>query len=103
MQTQTDAGTPKSKQPRARKNRDKQEAVADADVLKKRIGELVHLYKEHQEADQVLNDAIKAAAEASGILASVVRKFVVARAGENFQEKAREVEQLQFVFQSVGE
>jgi ABC-type branched-subunit amino acid transport system substrate-binding protein len=103
MQTQTEEGTRKSRTPRARKNRDQQEAVANADPIKKGIAELVHLYKEHQEADQVLNDAIKAGAEASGLLASVVRKLVAARAGDNFQEKAREVGQLQFIFDAVGE
>ena len=56
-----------------------------------------------EEAAEDFASAVKATAEASGLLASVVRRFVTARAGENFEEKARECEQLSLLFDEIGE
>lgn len=86
---------------RGRKGKDKQEAVIEAAVLKKKLPELVKLKKAADEASADLNDAIKKAAEQSGLLATVVRKVVVASAGENFEEKKREAEQLSLAFEEV--
>lgn len=85
-----------------RKGRDKQEAVIEVAELKKRMPQLVKLKKTSDEASEDLNDAIKKAAEESGLLASVVRKAVVAQAGENFEEKRREVEQLSLAFEALA-
>lgn len=85
-----------------RKAKDRQEAVIEPKVLKQRMGELVKLKKAADSASEDLNDAIKACAEKSGLLASVVRKAVVASAGEDFEAKHREVEQLQLAFDAVA-
>lgn len=89
--------------PRGRKDRTKQEAVVKIDGLEDKIDELVRLHHTHCTAAEDLNAAIKAVAEQTGLMASVVRKFVTARAGENFGDKKREAEQLAFVFEEIGE
>jgi hypothetical protein len=71
--------------------------------IEESIEELVTLYTQQQESAERCSDAIKAAAERSGLLANVVRKFVKARAGEKFAEAKRTVEQLSLVFEEVGE
>jgi len=98
-QVETSKGN--GKQPRGRQGADKQEAVLKSTVLKERMSQLVKLKTAADEASQNLNDAIKAAAEKSGFLASVVRKVVVAKAGEDFDGKKREVEQLEIAFEAV--
>lgn len=81
-----------------RKDSQGQEAVIKLDQVKDKIDYLVGLYKTSSDASASLNDGIKAIAEKSGLLASVVRKYVVAKAGDKFEEKAREVEQLSLLF-----
>jgi len=49
------------------------------------------------------NEAIKAVAEKAGILATTVRKFIAARAGEDFADKHEKVKQLALVFDEIGE
>lgn len=63
---------------------------------------LEHLTKLHttaKEASQDFSDAVKATAEKAGMLASVVRRYVIANAGENYIEKKREQEQLALLFE----
>lgn len=81
-----------------RKDSQGQEAVIKLDQVKDKVDYLVGLYKTATSASADLNDGIKAIAEKSGLLASVVRKYVVAKAGDKFEEKAREVEQLSLLF-----
>lgn len=81
-----------------RKDSQGQEAVIKLDQVKDKVDYLVGLYKTATSASSDLNDGIKAIAEKSGLLASVVRKYVVAKAGDKFEEKAREVEQLSLLF-----
>ena len=85
-----------------RKGKDKQEAVIETAELKKRMPQLVKLKKAADDAGEDLNDAIKKAAEESGLLATVVRKAVVASAGENFEAKHREVTQLSLAFGALA-
>ena len=94
-----DASTETSKTTKGRRNRDKQKAVVSAEPVKARIGHLIKLHKAHATAADELNEAIKAVAEKSGLLASVVRKYVTARAGEQYEEKERGVQQLAFLFE----
>jgi len=94
-------GNGKSKA-RGRKGKDKQESVIEVAELKKRMAQLVKLKKANDETAQDLNDAIKKAAEESGLLASVVRKAVVASAGEVFEAKHREVEQMVLAFEALA-
>jgi hypothetical protein len=61
----------------------------------------VKLHHANEEAAKDLSEAIKACAEKSGLLATVVKRYVTACAGENYEEKAREVAQLAFVFEQA--
>ncbi len=90
--------------PRGRKDQTTgQEAAISLRPIQDGIDELVALYLHQQESAARCSDAIKAAAEKSGLLANVLRKFVKARAGEKFEEAKRTVEQLALVFEEVGE
>lgn len=95
-------GTAKKRTPRARVGRDKQEKVEKPQIISDRADELVALKMKADQASQAFSDAIKKAAEDSGLLSSVVRRFVIARAGESFEEKRRENVQLQLLFEEVG-
>lgn len=87
---------------RGRKDADKQEQVIKTKFVVDRIADLCDLYSKAQATNDKLNDAIKAVAEQSGLLAATVRKFVVARAGENFEEAERKVVQLALIFDEIG-
>lgn len=96
--TETRKGNGKVK---ARINPDKQEAVQRPDLVEEAIDELVTLHHKAASAQEALNDAIKATAEKAGYLASVVRKVVVARAGEKWEEKHREAAQQLELFDKI--
>ena len=88
----------------ARGRRDRgQEAVIKLETIKTRVGELVKLQKAAEDAAETFGDAIKKAAEDSGLLAATVRKFVKARAGDKFEEEKTKAQQLALVFEEVGE
>ena len=70
--------------------------------LKEVVTYLIELYTKSGEAADKLNDAIKATAEKTGLMASVIRKYVVARAGESYEERKRDADQLSLVFEEVG-
>ena len=86
-----------------REGRDKQEAVTKPGEITERIEQLEKLYVKAQEANKDLNDGIKKAAEASGYIASNVRKLVAARVGDKFKDKMRDAEQQLELFSEVGE
>lgn len=86
---------------RGRQDRGGQEKVIDKTHLVEKIPHLVKLHTAAKEAGKDLSSAIKKVAEKSGLLASVVRKVVVAKAGENFDEKKKEAEQLALMFDEV--
>ncbi len=86
---------------RGRQDRSGQEKVIDKTKLTEKLDHLVRLHTSAKEAQKDLSDAIKAVAEKSGLLASVVRKIVVAKAGESFEEKKKEAEQLALMFDEV--
>jgi ABC-type uncharacterized transport system substrate-binding protein len=81
-----------------RKDKQNQEAVIKLSEVHDKIDNLIALHKTASEASACLNEGIKKIAEKSGLLASVVRKYVIARAGENFEEEQRKVEQLNLIF-----
>lgn len=86
---------------RGRQDRSRQEKVIDMSKLKEKLDHLVSLNKTAKDASKDYSDAVKAAAEKSGLLASVVRRYVVAKAGDSFDEKKKEAEQLALVFEEV--
>lgn len=103
------AGKDKSEKPDAeksvkgRKDNNGQEAVIQTSVLADRITSLEQLHLKASAAKEALNEAIKSTAEKSGLMASVVRKFVDARVNEKFGDKQREYAQLTLCFDEIGE
>lgn len=83
----------KAKGARGRKDADKQEAVTKPEVVAKKLKNLIELYKVAQSASTDFSDAVKATGEASGYNTKAVRSLVVAKAGESFEEKKRNVDQ----------
>src|SRR5579885_2803699 len=96
-----DGGRGRKRQARGRQDRGGQEKVIKIDELKSRLPHLVSLHNKAREAAKDLSSAVKAVAEKSGLLATVVRKAVVAKAGDSFDEKAKEAEQLELVFGEI--
>lgn len=92
-----------TKEARGRKGKDGQEAVFNHETVANRLPELEKLCRATKSASTDYSEAIKAAAEASGFNASVIRQFVAARVGENFADRRRGSGQLELLFDEVGE
>lgn len=86
-----------------RKDNDGIEATIAIGVLKKRTKELESLYLKAEDAKAAFNLGIKGAAQASGLMASVVAKVIKARVNKKYADKKREAEQLELVFGELGE
>ena len=89
---------------RGRKDKDKDDGAAiKLKPLKDSLRELGELAEKAKEADAKLKDAIKAVAEKSGLLSSVVRRLVKAHSGDSdqFADEKRKVEQLGIVFDEI--
>ena len=78
-----------------------QEKVINRGIVFERAEELVRLKVRADEASEDFGTAIKKAAEDSGLIASVVRRYIVAKAGEKFEERRRETNQLSLLFEPV--
>lgn len=98
MNPQTGTTETKSRKARGRKDSQGQEGVINRNEVEESLDELTQLYAASASAAEELNDAIKAVAERSGLLASVVRKYVTAKAGEKFDDVKKTVEQLSLIF-----
>ena len=81
-----------------RQGTDKQEAVIKLSQVKDKIDYLVGLHRTAETASKDLHDGIKAIAEKAGLLSSVVKRYVSAKAGDRFEDKVREVQQLSLLF-----
>ncbi len=89
---------------RKAKTSDHQEAIIKLDELHPlAIETMIADFKHAQDAATVLGESIKAWAEKAGIQSSVLRKFIAARAGENFPDKKRDAMQLSLLFEELGE
>lgn len=86
-----------------RKDEHHQEKVIDLSLVSDSIDELVRLYKSAAEVAEDYSTAIKETAEKAGINAGALRKFVTAKAGEKYEERKRDCEQLSLLFEEVGE
>lgn len=103
MQAQTaEAPSTSRRKPVGRLDADKQEKVIELAPIRDRVDELVALLNKANETSADFAEAIKKAAEDSGLLSSVVRRFITAKAGEKFLDKKRECEQLSILFEDVG-
>ena len=86
-----------------RKDAEKQPAVIKTKEVTDKIEHLIELHNAKREASTNYGDAVKAVAEKSGYLASVVRKLVNAKAGDDFDGEARKVEQMSLIFEECGD
>lgn len=106
METRTDTSKPgrRARAPKGegRKDRTGQETVKSITVLNDDMEKLTKLYSDLSDAQTDLSAAIKKTAEKSGFLASVVRRLVVAKAGDKFDEIKRQVDQLGEAFSLEG-
>lgn len=103
MQTQQTEVTKGNGRTRGRRDQTtEQETAFRLAPIRQSIAELVTLYTQQCESAARFSDAIKVTAEKSGLLASVVSKYVKARAGDQFQEAKRKVVQLSLIFE-LGE
>ncbi len=103
MSTAAQERTTTTSNVRGRKGPEGQEAAIKMQPIKDAVEDAVELYNKLGQASEQFNDAIKAMAEKSGMLAVVVRKLVTARAGEKFDDEKRKVEQLSLIFEEVGD
>lgn len=91
------------RKPKGRKDPERQEAVLRHEVIEKRIEELTKLHHRIKDAQEAFSEAIKRAATDSGFNASVVRRFVAARASEEYEKRRRDSAQLELLFEEMGE
>lgn len=100
MEASTETST--TKPVRGRKEQG-QPKVIQLESLRTRVDDLVDLRAKAAAAADAYGEAVKATAEQAGLLASVVRKFVDARAGEKFEEAKTKAQQLSLCFEEIGE
>ena len=93
---------PRKGKPRGRIEKDAQDAVIKLKVVKDKIAHLIELHQASRVSSEDFSAAVNHVAEEAGLLASVVRRYVVAKAGEKFAEKKRECEQLSLLFEEVA-
>jgi hypothetical protein len=86
-----------------RKDADKQEQIIETGEIRVRASHLLELHERAKSASADYSEAIKAAAEASGLNASTVRSYIAAVASEQFRDRARKAQQLALVFDELGE
>ena len=100
MEANTDAGTGTKRRSstKGRVDKDRQEAVIDKSAVADKVDYLVKLYKASEEAAKDFSEAIKAISEKAGLNASPVRKYIIARAGEDFEKVQKQVAQLSLLF-----
>lgn len=96
--TQTEGQKRTRRAKAGRTGKDKQEQVIERGQVFDREQELVKLYHASTEASKDFSDAITVAAEKSGLNASAIRKYIIAKAGENFDKEKRQVTQLSLLF-----
>jgi hypothetical protein len=84
-----------------RKDSSGQEQTFNPEAVQTRADDLVRLYRSQQHAATDFSDAIKAVAEKAGINAASLRKWVVAKAGDDFDAVREKVRQLALVFEEV--
>ena len=80
-----------------------QESVIKLESLQTKVDHLVKLNHEAESAHADYNDAVKAVAESSGLLAATVNKYVKARVGDKFEEAKTKALQLALVFEECGQ
>lgn len=98
---ETNLGMPKGSRgrPKTRKDGDGQEQVFNPEAVQTKVDHLVLLCKAQQDAATDFSEAIKSVAENAGINAASLRKFIAAKAGDDFDAVKGKVLQLALVFE----
>jgi hypothetical protein len=86
-----------------RKDATGQEAVIELDIVRNRLPELCGLLRTSLAANVELNEAIKACAEDSGLIAAALKRFVTARVKDKAAERRRDAAQICMMFDELGE
>ena len=102
MEANTETNGKSKRKAKGRKDEEKQEAVIKTGALAVKADELVRLYKAQEYAANDFAEAIKTTAETAGLHAKNVRSFIIAKAGEKFEEKKAQVEQLALIFEEIA-
>lgn len=97
------AGAPYSRQTKGRKDKDGGPAVIKMETFATRVQNLMDLKIAATQATKAYQEAASAVAEASGLNAGTVNRYVRARIGKNFREERDRASQMAFVFESLGE
>lgn len=97
------AGAPYSRQAKGRKDKDGGPAVIKLETFATRVQNLIDLKIAAVQAVKAYQEASTAVAEASGLNAGTVNRYVRARMGNNFREERDRASQMAFVFESLGE
>jgi hypothetical protein len=99
METGTESTSGKrKKRVVGRQDSEGQEQVIERGVIEEREEELVALKVAASEAAENYSEAIKKAAEDSGLNAGTVRKYIEAKAGDKFDATKKKVAQLALIF-----
>lgn len=86
---------------KGRKDADKQEAVIKMESLVTNVDHLTVLYREMETAKVDFAEGVKAVAEAAGLHAKNVRSYIIARAGDRFDDKKAQICQLSLIFEEA--
>lgn len=93
-------GGKKARKVRARKDGSGQEKAWNMEPIKTKMDHMVSRYNHMKEAANDFSETVKAVAKDSGFNTAAVRQFVVAKAGEKFEERKRYFEQLSLLFET---
>lgn len=99
----TVAGQPYKRQTKGRKEKNGGASVIKLETLHVRAQNLMDLRIAAALANKEYNDAVTAVAEASGLNAATVSRYIRARCGTNFIEERDRASQMALVFEELGE
>jgi hypothetical protein len=73
----------------------------DLGVMQDELDDLLELHQQSKKARSLLADALAMVADRSGLTPAVVRRYIAARASENFEMRKLEHAQLSLLFEEV--
>jgi hypothetical protein len=103
MMTPEQSSFPMQLNVRGRRDKDGTEHSITLQPLRKKLAHLMALKSSADAARDNLGAAVKAVAQETGLVSSVVRKLVNARCGERFDDARRAAEQTALIFDEIGD
>jgi hypothetical protein len=94
-------GKREPREPRGRKDKGQEQVIKISELSPAIIGTLVADLMHAQEAATVFDEGVKRNAKVSGIQATVLRKFIAARASKDFEDRKRDSQQLWLLFDEL--